>query len=60
MKLRLPDPKQPTTQRGLVAMFTLLASMAPTEYRTQIVDVGLFVYACLLLWTNEDVNSRRT
>lgn len=56
--MKLPSLKQPTTQRGLVALFTLLASMAPTEYKQQIIDVGLFVYSCMLIWTDEDAGGR--
>lgn len=52
--MKLPSLKQPTTQRGLVALFTLLASSAPTEYKQQIVDAGIFIYSCLLIWTDED------
>lgn len=52
--MKLPDLKQPTTQRGLVALFTLLAANAPLEYKQQIVDVGIFIYSCLLIWSQED------
>lgn len=53
--MKLPDLKQPTTQRGLVALFTLLAANAPLEYKQQIVDVGIFIYSCMLIWVNERV-----
>ena len=52
--VKLPDLKQPTTQRGLVALFTLLAANAPIEYKQQIADVGIFIYSCLLIWSQED------
>lgn len=56
--MKFPDLKQPTTKRGLVALFTLLAANAPIEYKQQIVDVGIFIYSCLLIWTDEDHHER--
>lgn len=52
--MKLPDLKQPTTKRGLVALLTLLASLAPTEYRQHIIDAGWFIYSCMLIWSQED------
>jgi hypothetical protein len=59
--MKLPSLKQPTTQRGLVAMFTLLASSYAPEHKTEIIDIGVLVYAWLLILVDEEnVNSRRT
>ena len=58
MRFKLPSLKQPTTRRGLVAMLTLIASFAPTEYRQQIVEAGWFIYSCMLIWTDEDSHER--
>lgn len=51
--MRLPDFKQPTTKRGLVALLSLLASLYPSEYRQMIVDAGIFVYSMMLILTDE-------
>lgn len=52
--MRLPDFSQPTTQRGLVAMLTLMASSFDPEYRQQIIDAGIFIYSWMLILTDED------
>lgn len=55
--MKLPDLKQSTTQRGLVALLTLIAANAPIEYKQYIIDLGIFVYSCILIMTNEDRNA---
>ena len=53
--MKLPSLKQPTTQRGLVAMFTLLASSYAPEHQQEIIDIGVLIYAWMLILVDEDV-----
>ena len=51
--MRLPDLTQPTTQRGLVALLTLIASYYDPKYQEQIIQAGFFVYSLMLILVDE-------
>ena len=52
--MKLPSLTQPTTQRGLVALLTLMAASFDPEYRQQIIDAGIFLYSCMLILVDEN------